>query len=342
MIQPPIRGTVARLLGRHQYQARLGSDMKLKFKDEGQGIICIETHFQRPGLASCYLIQSAGKAALIDTGTARTTDNILQLLELLDIDRSQVRYVIPTHVHLDHAGGSGQLMAQLPQAELVIHPFGARHMVDPGKIAAGSSEVYGEAEFKRQFVELLPIPEERVIEADDGMRIRLGTRELTCLDTPGHARHHICIWDSESRGIFTGDTFGIAYPELCTEQGPFMFLPSTPVQFDPDDWHRTIDRLMDLNPARCYLTHYGSVDKPQELAPILHQEIDAYVATALPLLGVQNPLDELEMALWEHIRKRLRKHDNKQSPPEQERLLGMDVRLCAQGLQVWLQKQESR
>ena len=315
-----------------------GRDMKLKFRDEGQEITCIETHFQRPGLASCYLIQSAGEAALIDTGTARTTDNIMQLIELFGLAPGQVRYVIPTHVHLDHAGGAGQLMQRLPDAELVMHHFGARHMIDPSKIALGSSEVYGEEEFSKQFVELLPIDEKRVIQATDGMRITLGERELTCIDTPGHARHHICIWDQQSRGIFSGDTFGLAYPELTTEQGPFMVLPSTPTQFDPESWHRTIDRLMALQPSRMYLTHYGAIDNPQPLSTVLHEEIDVYAAIALSYADAENPVDELEAVLWEHFRKRLHAHGNQQSLREQERLLAMDVRLCAQGLQVWLDR----
>ncbi len=314
--------------------------MKLKFKDEGQGITCIETHFQRPGLASCYLIQSAGEAALIDTGTAHTTENIMQLLELLGLTPSQVRYVIPTHVHLDHAGGAGQLMQRLPKAELVMHHFGARHMIDPSKIAAGSTEVYGKEEFSKQFIELLPIDEQRVIPATDGMRITLGKRELTCIDTAGHARHHICIWDQQSRGIFSGDTFGMAYPELTTERGAFMVLPSTPTQFDPESWHRTIDRLMALQPLRMYLTHYGAIDNPQNLSTRLHEEINAYVDIALPFEDTENPTDELEQALWNHFRKRLKAHGNQQNLGEQERLLGMDVRLCAQGLQIWLKRRK--
>ena len=311
--------------------------MKLKFHDEGQGVTSIETHFQRPGLACCYLIQSAGEAALIDTGTARTTDNIMQLLALTGLAPSQVRYVIPTHVHLDHAGGAGQLMQRLPEAELVMHHYGARHMIDPSKIAAGSAAVYGDEEFAKQFVALLPIDERRVIKAHDGMRIELGKRELHCFDTPGHARHHICIMDQQSRGIFSGDTFGLAYPELTTERGPFMVLPATPTQFDPASWHRTLDRLMALQPACMYLTHYGSVKYPPALAPVLHAEIDAYVAIAQPYAGTENPVAELEQALWCHFRKRLDAHGNRQEFAEQERLLGMDVRLCAQGLQAWLQ-----
>lgn len=312
--------------------------MKLKYHDEGQGIICIETHFQRPGLASCYLLQSEGEAALIDTGTARTTDNIMQLLELLGLAPSQVKYVIPTHVHLDHAGGAGQLMQRLPEAELVMHHYGASHMIDPSKIAAGSAAVYGDEEFEKQFVELLPIDANRVIKATDGMLVQLGLRELVCLDTAGHARHHICLWDQQSGGIFSGDTFGIAYPELTTDQGPFMLLPATPTQFDPESWHQTLDRLISLHPSRFYLTHYGSVQNPQPLAEVLHTEIDSYVAIALSYADTDDPVDELEAALWEHFRRRLQAHGNRQSRQEQERLLAMDVRLCAQGLQVWLQR----
>ena len=118
-----------------------------QYLDLAEQISCIDTLYQRPGLAACYLIESAGKAAIIDTGTAHTAPIIMQLLATKGIQPAQVKYIIPTHVHLDHAGGAGQLMQLLPEAALVIHPFGARHMVDPAKLIAGATSVYGEEQF---------------------------------------------------------------------------------------------------------------------------------------------------------------------------------------------------
>jgi len=301
-------------------------------------ITCIETHYQRPGLACCYLLQAGDTAALIDTGTSYTTPYILNLLKRRGIARDKVRYIIPTHVHLDHAGGTGQLMAALPEAELVVHPFGARHLINPEKLQAGTIAVYGEDEFKREYGELMPVAADRVIEASDGLTIDLNGRSLICLDTPGHARHHICIWDEQSQGFFTGDTFGIAYPELETDKGPFMLLPSTPVQFDPDTWHRTLARLLGWQPKRMYLTHYGEVQQPQALVETLHREVDAYVQIAQASHSDERPRDRLEEGLWEHCLQRLATHGCKLSRGEIKRLLEMDIGLCAQGLEVWLQR----
>ena len=313
--------------------------MKPSYIDLGKGITCIETHYQRAGLASCYLLQEGETAALIDTGTAHTVPSIMQLLELRGIRPEQVKYVIPTHVHLDHAGGAGQLMQQLPQAQLVVHPQGARHLIDPAKLATGASAVYGEEKFAQDFGELQPVPKSRVIEAQDGLILELNGRELRCLDTPGHARHHLCVWDEHSHGFFTGDTFGLAYKELYTEKGPFLMLPSTPVQFDPDAWHQTLDQLMQYRPERMYLTHYCELEHPMDLVAVLHQEIDAYVGFAL----ASEPTSRHE-TIHTHLRnfylERLREHDCTLGEEEIDRLLEMDIDLCAQGLLVWLQRRE--
>lgn len=315
--------------------------MKLSFQDLGQGVTCIETYFHRTGLAGCYLVEQGQTAALIDTGTAYTVPNIMELLELRGIRPEQVRYVIPTHVHLDHAGGSGQLMELLPEASLVVHPKGTRHLTNPAKLTAGATTVYGEEQFVKNFKELKPVPEERVIEATDGLSIDLEGRELVCLDTPGHANHHNCIWDEASGGFFTGDTFGIAYPELTTAQGPFMLLPSTPVQFDPDAWHRTLDKLMAYEPKRMYLTHYCMVEEPGSLVDALHEEIDAYVDIAVSCednereKGIRVGLEKLYLD-------RLVRHGSSLTETEFHEILDMDLALCAQGLEVWLQRRENR
>lgn len=310
------------------------------YQELDAGITCIESHYQRPGLACCYLLRQGHEAALIDTGTGYTAPAILALLKQKGIAPDQVRYVIPTHVHLDHAGGAGQLMAALPEARLLVHPRGARHLVDPTRLRAGTVAVYGEAPFKKEYGELLPVPEERVVEVADGQIIELEGRPLTCLDTPGHARHHICIWDPQSRGFFTGDTFGIGYPELETDQGPFMLLPSTPVQFDPETWHATLDRLLSYRPERMYLTHYGQVLQPAKLAPVLHQELDAYAAIANAARDSKAPLETITRQLDAHIKQRLKEAGSSLDQKTLDYLLGMDIKLCAQGLEVWLQRQQ--
>lgn len=313
--------------------------MKLCAEEIGDGITCIETHYIRPGLACCYLIEAGGVAALVDTGTNRTTPMILELLEQKKISRKSVKYVIPTHVHLDHAGGSGALIEALPEAMLVVHPQGSRHMIDPSKLKAGATAVYGEEAFARNFGDLTPVPESRVLEAPDGFTVDLGGRRLVCVDAPGHARHHFCLWDEQSRGFFTGDTFGMAYRELTTAKGPFMMLPSTPVQFDPESWHRTLDLLMSYQPTRMYLTHYCAVDDPEALVGALREQLVAFCEIARAADPARR-LEEISKGLRDLFVKRLRDHGSSWSDGAIDDFLADDVDLFAQGLDVWMKRQE--
>jgi glyoxylase-like metal-dependent hydrolase (beta-lactamase superfamily II) len=313
-----------------------------RFSELAHQITCIDTDYQRPGLAACYLIESDGEAAFIDTGTSNTVPLLMSVLEAKQITAGQVRYVIPTHVHLDHAGGVGALMERLPNASLVIHPYGARHMIDPTKLSAGAKAVYGEEKFNADFGELVAVDESRVIEAPDDFRVRLGSRELRCLDTPGHARHHICVYDAQSKGIFTGDTFGLSYREFDTEQGPFLLATSTPIQFDPDAWRGTLDRLMALAPEVIYLTHYCEVREPDRLVEQLRQSLDQFTTIALSATAEPGEarIAQMRAALLHWLVASLDRHGCRLSPRETEQLMAMDLELDAQGLEVWLQKRE--
>ncbi|MET0027527.1 MAG: MBL fold metallo-hydrolase [Candidatus Thiodiazotropha sp.] len=306
-------------------------------------ITCIDTEYQRPGLAACYLIQSGEEAAFIDTGTSHSIPHLLSVLESKGIDRSQVRYVIPTHVHLDHAGGAGKLMQALPEASLVIHPYGARHMIDPSKLIAGAQAVYGEAAFEASFGTLIPVAENRVIEAPDGLRITLGDRELLCLDTPGHARHHICIYDERSRGIFSGDTFGLSYREFDTQLGAYLLPTTTPIQLDPDAWYQTLDRLLELTPERFFLTHYGEVTEVERLANQLRSSLGVFINMALNSQAAPGTerVAELRERITQWSLSEIKAHGCQLSDHEIKDLLAMDCDLDAQGLDVWLTRRES-
>ncbi len=311
-----------------------------RYQDLGYGIHLIDTHYQRPGLAACYLVQQGDQAALIDTGTAHSVAAILELLERLGLTPGQVRYVMPTHVHLDHAGASGILMEHFPNAELIAHPLGARHLIDPTKLTAGATAVYGEERFRADFGELRPIPAERVTEAPDGMVVELSGRPLRVLDTPGHARHHYCVYDELSRGLFTGDTFGISYPEFATAAGPFLFPTTTPVQFDPMAWQRTIEHLLAIAPERLFLTHFGMVEGAGAMAAQLRAGLDDFVRIAesadTGALG-----EGLRGGLRSWYRERLTEHGCALGQEEIDRLLALDIELNAQGLEVWLQRRGS-
>ena len=259
------------------------------WRDYGNGIIAFDAGYVRPILAAIHIVVESGRVAFVDTGSNDSLANALAALERIGLDAGAVDYVILTHIHLDHAGGAGSMMAAFPNAKLVVHPRGARHMSEPSQLIAGVTAVYGDAYVRRVYGEIIPVPFERIIEAKDGSTISLAGRELLCLDTPGHARHHICIVDRKTGGIFSGDLFGLSYREHDVDGRPFIFPTTTPTQFEPDAMHTSIDRLLSFQPGAIYLTHYGQVvdvgdDKAVERATSAvverHKRLDIMVCGA--------------------------------------------------------------
>jgi glyoxylase-like metal-dependent hydrolase (beta-lactamase superfamily II) len=311
---------------------------KPTYKSLGHGISCIDTQYIRPGLASCYLIEQNNHAAFIDTGTNFTTPLLLELLKIKNIPVDNVDFIIPTHVHLDHAGGAGSLMQQCPNAQLIIHPRGARHMIDPSRLQASASSVYGEAEFKKQYGNLVPIDQQRVTEANDGLRLNFQNRLLEFIDTPGHAKHHVCIIDKTSNGMFTGDTFGVAYPKLTVNGQPFIFPPSSPVDFDPADWLESIDKLMNTQCDRAYLTHFCMVDNLNPLAESLRQRIKIFADLALQTTSDKDLGDKIKNYFVEEIRAT----GCQISQENLFKILMLDISLIIQGLRVWVEKNTSK
>jgi glyoxylase-like metal-dependent hydrolase (beta-lactamase superfamily II) len=306
-------------------------------RDFDHGISAIDAGYKRPLLASIHLLQQERSAALIDTGTNYSVPNVLSALSEKGIAPAAVRYLILTHVHLDHAGGAGAMLRHLPNAEVVIHPRGARHMIDPSRLVAGAVAVYGETVFRKDYGEIVPIPADRVIETHDEFVLDFSGRPLVFLDAPGHARHHHCVFDARSRSFFTGDSFGISYRELDVDGEECVFPTTTPTQFDPDAAHATIDRLMSYAPEQMFLTHYSRVGHIERLAADLHRLIDAHAA-----LGerAQDAGPERERLLEDGVRELLLDHVTahgcRLAPEQVLSVIGMDVELNAQGLAAWL------
>lgn len=314
----------------------------VKAEHLGSGIYLLDTAYQRPQMAACYVMFSDGELAIIETGTKDTVPLIFDFLSAQGFDTHAIKYVMPTHVHLDHAGGAGLLMQALPHAQLVVHPQGARHMIDPSKLQAGATAVYGEEMFAQTYGDLLPVDPSQVLVIEDGQTLKLGSRTLTFLDTPGHARHHYCIYDELSAGFFTGDTFGLAYQELNSVKGPFIFPTTTPVQFDPDALKSSINRLLSYQPQRMYLTHFGMVENPQTLGERLLNLVDQYVELALNVkknFPQEHWLQTLNKQLLTLLLADLSQHDTHLSPSEYAQVIASDVLLNAQGLDVWLRRQ---
>ncbi len=305
------------------------------------GIHVIDTGFHRPLFDASFLIVENGQAAFVDTGTNFAVPRLLAALDELGVPRDAVAYVIPTHVHLDHAGGAGLLMQSLPRATLLVHPRGARHMVDPSALYQGALAVYGQAEMDRSYGRLVPVPADRVQATEDGLTIKLAGRALHFIDTPGHARHHHCVWDERSRGWFTGDTFGLSYREFDTVCGPWVMPTSTPVQFEPDALRQSIHRLLARDPRCMYLTHYGQVGDVPRLAGLLFEQIDAMVdlARAAAQAKLETPARHVALvdSLTALYRAQLQRH-GVHALDGAIALLALDIELNAQGLGIWLDR----
>lgn len=298
----------------------------------------IDTGFQRPDFDAAYLIIENGRAAFVDCGTGLSVPAMLQALTDNGLGVEAVDWLLLTHVHLDHAGGAGLLMQQLPNARAVLHPRGAPHMIDPTRLIAGATAVYGAEEIARSYGRIEAIPEHRVVVADDGQRIDLAGRELVLLHTPGHALHHYCVWDARSRSWFTGDTFGISYRELDSAQGAFIFPTSSPVQFDPDAMKASIQRMLGYAPQAMYLTHYGRVEQVEKLAEDLFEQIDAMAAIGRQCDGRPERHRCLLAALQALYLERAQQHGCALDLAAVTEVLAMDIELNAQGLACWLDR----
>ena len=302
------------------------------------GIHTIDTGFGRPIFDAAYLIVEHGRAAFIDSGTNYSVPRFLQTLKDAGLTPHDVEWLILTHVHLDHAGGAGELMTHLPSAKLLVHPRGARHMIDPSLLIAGATAVYGAEEIERSYGTIVPVPEERVVEATDGYTVDLAGRALLCIDTPGHARHHNAIHDERANAFFTGDVFGLSYREFDVDGRPFIIPTTSPVQFEPDALHASIERMLRYAPEAMYLTHYDRVEDVRRLANDLHVQIDAMCEIAREYATVPDRHRRMVQALGALYIERAGAHGCRLTADEVEALLHIDIELNAQGLAIWLDR----
>ena len=302
------------------------------------GIQAIDTGFHRPNFDAAYLMIEAGRAAFIDTGTTHSVPRLLEALVAAGLTTDAVDYVIATHVHLDHAGGVGWLMQHLPGAQLVVHPRGAPHLIDPRLLTQSARSVYGDEAFERSYGNVIGVDAERVLETEDGMVLALAGRPLTFIDTPGHARHHHCIWDERSRGFFTGDTFGLSYREFDTAQGAWLLPTTTPVQFEPEALRASVQRMLAFDPACMYLTHFGAVTQVQRLGQQFLTALDDMVTLGQSVRNHADRHAALKQGLLSLCVAAAAAHGCRQTPAEVDALLGLDIELNAQGIGIWLDR----
>ncbi|MBL8381277.1 MAG: MBL fold metallo-hydrolase [Burkholderiales bacterium] len=314
--------------------------MQVDLIDYQNGISALDSGFARPRLDAIHLVVENGGVAIIDSGVNASVPLLLAALAAKGLSPADVDYVMLTHIHLDHAGGAGALMAACPNARLTVHPRGARHMIDPSRLWQATVDVYGLKAAQRSYGAIVPVPAGRVIETGEGHRLALRGRELAFFDTPGHARHHVCIRDSATGHFFVGDCFGLAYTELNLHGRQHVFPTASPSQFDPDALKRTIRRIAGCAPDALYLTHYGQVRDVPRIAEDLLRLIDAHttMAQAVQASGARGA--ERHALLKAGVREIIADEALRQgwplAPAALAELFSIDDELNAQGLAIWL------
>jgi len=318
------------------------NEKKIYFTPVGEGIYLVETYYlNRTEFTGCYVMHDHDEAAIIETNTNHAVPFILGTLEQLNIPKENVKYVILTHIHLDHAGGAGELMSHLPNANLLLHPRGRKHIIDPGKLIESVKQVYGEDQYKQLYGNILPVPKDKVKTMNDGEWVLLGNRKLTVFDTAGHAKHHFIIFDEKTRSVFSGDNFGIAYPRMTFGSFRMVFPSTSPTQFEPDRALETYKKIVDLQPSRVLFTHFGGAENISAVHDQLKEWIEFSVDRAEIRYKQDYRNEELTSVLQDDLWSRFVTIflDTRGSVPtdEEKEWLELDTNLNAQGLAFYIQ-----
>lgn len=256
-------------------------------------VTCIDSHYVSPEKAAVFMVVEGDRVAFVDNNTNRAVPHLLEALTNQGLTTEQVEYLIVTHVHLDHAGGTAELLKHCPNATVLAHPKAARHLVDPSRLVAGAKVVYGEAEFDDLYGIIEGVPEDRIRIMEDGEKLDWGSRSLTFIYTKGHASHHFSIYDSGSDGVFAGDAFGLARTSEARPGIPFTVCSSSPPEFDPEEARLSVQKILDTGAARIFLTHFGAFDDMGTRAKHLLRSIDQMEAIGRDAAALDHAGDDL-------------------------------------------------
>ncbi|MBR7553677.1 MBL fold metallo-hydrolase [Allobacillus sp. GCM10007491] len=314
--------------------------------DLGDKISMVDLHdLFVPERTGSYILHE-DQPSIIETSASPSVPYLLNGLEQLEIQPEEIQYIIVTHIHLDHAGGVGVLLEHCPNATVVVHPRGARHIANPTKLIQGARAVYGD-QFDRLFDPIKPVPEDRIITMKDSEQLRLSEdRVLTFYDTPGHAKHHFSIHDSVSNGMFTGDTIGVRYAQIADEHE--FILPSTsPNQFNPDAMIQSMQRIKDLGVSRIFFGHYGVSEDPENVYRQINYFLPIFMDRGRKVEQEYEEQSSSEKAerLYELLIESAASHlvDRKVSDDHPVyQLLEVDLKVCAQGIIDYLEKNKSK
>lgn len=289
------------------------------------GLTAIDTFTAGLSKVTAGYLLDAPRPTLVECGPALSIERVVESLRLLGMDPEDLAYLVVSHIHLDHAGGAGDILAAFPSATVVVSEVGARHLVDPERLNASSRRVYGDL-MDEVYGDCTPIDADRVMGVADGDVLDLGGgRQLDLLYTPGHAKHHIAAVDSDSGALFVGDSVGVRTP------GMKVIRPATPPpDFNLEDSFTTLDRYKSLDPTVVYLAHYGAVDPPLEALDEASDRLRVWAETAESAWQEHDELDHIAETLAQRFGEEISADDKVDA--ERVTLLS-GVRSNAMGLQ---------
>ncbi len=306
------------------------------FAGMGGARITIDCDAAAPAFTAAYLRLERDECAFIETHTSHALPRLLGALGAAGRRPEDVRWIVVTHAHLDHAAGASALLGACPRATLLAHPRAARHLVDPSKLVASATAVYGAERFARLYGTLAPIPAERVRPLGDGETFPLGGATLRVLHTAGHANHHFVVHDPAEETVYTGDAFGLVYPAL-QGRGRFAIPSTSPTNFDPVEARKSLDRILDLGTRTACLTHFGEIADLAEVAAQLRAWIDRAEAWLDEAARGEESVEAITARLTQAWRDAIAQTAEARGlafDEEAFRLLALDVELNAQGVAV--------
>jgi glyoxylase-like metal-dependent hydrolase (beta-lactamase superfamily II) len=289
------------------------------------------------GITAGYLIRS-DRPCLVETGTAPSAPVVRDALAGLGIGPGDLATVVVTHIHLDHAGGAGDIAAMFPAARIVVHQRGARHLADPSKLMAGARIVYGRA-LERLFGVLAPVPAERIVALDDTGTVDLGGgRRLDSHYSPGHAKHHVGLVDSDTGDLYTGDAAGVYLPATGDVR------PATPPpDFDMETALASVRKFAALRPSRLMFSHYGPVAEVGETLDRSAEEITVWVEETRQARAAGLDLDHAVAMVRDRTTDRYAAASPDADPALADRFERVSsARGNVEGIMHWLDKTESQ
>ncbi|MDY6932996.1 MAG: MBL fold metallo-hydrolase [Spirochaetota bacterium] len=294
-----------------------------------------------PMYAAAYLLIEGKRCVFVETNTQFAVPRFISELKEYGLGPENVEYIIVTHVHLDHAGGTSALVNLCPNAVVLAQQRAARHIIDPTRLIDAVKALFGEEEFIRIYGEIGPVEEERVRVVRDGEIIEFGNRELKFIYTLGHAKHHMCIYDSGTNGIFTGDSFGLAFPILQSGNRPFIFPSTSPTDFDPNEACDSINKIYNTGARTAFLTHYGPFEHVKEGSEMMIESIHKMENILNDALNSDMDQVSLERFCMERMIDFFKDEMESRDLPfsyENQKFLQTDIELNAQGIAFAVQR----